>query len=439
MNSREIAVKVLDRVIREGAYSNIILSKELNASDLSDQDKGLTTEIVYGTLRRLKTIDMILASLVKDLSVMDKKVLTILRVAIYQMKFLDKIPPYAACNEAVELAKEVSEKDGKLVNGILRNYLSKDGNVEINFRNKIDELAFNLSFEPWMIRMLIKQYGEAEAIRILEELNNTPGVTVRVNNIKADYEDVFEELESEGYEVEEGEVCPEAISITGGKGIEKNQVFIDGKITVQDESAMLIAPLLDIEDNLTVIDLCCAPGGKTTHIGELLNNTGKVLAFDLYPQKLELVRENAERLGITNIDLGEMDATKLNVNLIGLADRVLIDVPCSGIGIIRKKPEIKWTKKRSEIKELVEIQRQIMDNAWEYLKKDGVMIYSTCTVNKEENQENITWFLNKHKDAKIEKIFVGREENLRYDDLGTLTIFPNQYMDGFFVTKIKKC
>lgn len=221
MNSREIAVKVLDRVIREGAYSNIILSKELNASDLSDQDKGLTTEIVYGTLRRLKTIDMILASLVKDLSVMDKKVLTILRVAIYQMKFLDKIPPYAACNEAVELAKEVSEKDGKLVNGILRNYLSKDGNVEINFRNKIDELAFNLSFEPWMIRMLIKQYGEAEAIRILEELNNTPGVTVRVNNIKADYEDVFEELESEGYEVEEGEVCPEAISITGGKGIEK--------------------------------------------------------------------------------------------------------------------------------------------------------------------------------------------------------------------------
>lgn len=439
MNSREIAVKVLDRVIREGAYSNIILSKELNASDLSDQDKGLTTEIVYGTLRRLKTIDMILASLVKDLSVMDKKVLTILRVAIYQMKFLDKIPPYAACNEAVELAKEVSEKDGKLVNGILRNYLSKDGNVEINFRNKIDELAFNLSFEPWMIRMLIKQYGEVEAIRILEELNNTPGVTVRVNNIKADYEDVFEELESEGYEVEEGEVCPEAISITGGKGIEKNQAFIDGKITVQDESAMLIAPLLDIEDNLTVIDLCCAPGGKTTHIGELLNNTGKVLAFDLYPQKLELVRENAERLGITNIDLGEMDATKLNVNLIGLADRVLIDVPCSGIGIIRKKPEIKWTKKRSEIKELVEIQRQIMDNAWEYLKKDGVMVYSTCTVNKEENQENITWFLNKHKDAKIEKIFVGREENLRYDDLGTLTIFPNQYMDGFFVTKIKKC
>ena len=439
MNSREIAVKVLDRVIREGAYSNIILSKELNASDLSDQDKGLTTEIVYGTLRRLKTIDMILASLVKDLSVMDKKVLTILRVAIYQMKFLDKIPPYAACNEAVELAKEVSEKDGKLVNGILRNYLSKDGNVEINFRNKIDELAFNLSFEPWMIRMLIKQYGELEAIRILEELNNTPGVTVRVNNIKADYEDVFEELESEGYEVEEGEVCPEAISITGGKGIEKNQAFIDGKITVQDESAMLIAPLLDIEDNLTVIDLCCAPGGKTTHIGELLNNTGKVLAFDLYPQKLELVRENAERLGITNIDLGEMDATKLNVNLIGLADRVLIDVPCSGIGIIRKKPEIKWNKKRSEIKELIEIQRQIMDNAWEYLKKVGVMVYSTCTVNKEENQENITWFLNKHKDAKIEKIFVGREENLRYDDLGTLTIFPNQYMDGFFVTKIRKC
>lgn len=438
MNSRDIAVEVLYRVTSEGAYSNIILSKELNESDLSDQDKALTTEIVYGTLRRLKTLDMIISSFVKDLSLMNKKVLNILRVAIYQMKFLDKIPSYAACNEAVEQAKRISEGDGKLVNGILRSYLNKEEKFDISFRNKIDELAFNLSFEPWMIRMLIKQYGEKDAIRILEELNCTPSVTVRVNNIKGDYEEIFEELENSGYKAEEGEICPEAISITNGRSIEKNQVFIDGKITVQDESAMLVAPLLEIEDNMTVIDLCCAPGGKTTHIGELLNNTGKVLAFDLYPQKLELVRQNAERLGIDNIDYGEMDATKLNVNLIGLADRVLIDVPCSGIGIIRKKPEIKWTKKRLEIKELIEIQRKIMENAWEYLRKGGVMVYSTCTLNKEENEENISWFLNKHKDAQIEKVFVGKGENLRYDERGTLTIFPNEFMDGFFIAKITK-
>ena len=438
MNCRKIAINVLERIINEGAYSNIILSNELNNSDLSDKDKALVTEIVYGTLRRLKTIDTIISSFVKDVSIMDKKILNILRVAIYQMNYLDKIPSYAACNEAVEEAKEISEKDAKLVNGILRNFVKKDGKFDIVFRNKIDEIAYDLSFQPWMVRMFIKQYGENEALEILDGLNNTPKMTVRVNTIKGDYEEVYEELEEAGYNIEEGCICPEAISIKGGKGIENNQAFVDGKITVQDESAMLVSPLLDIEDGMKVLDLCCAPGGKTTHIGELLNNTGEVLGFDLHENKLELVKENYERLGITNIKLNQMDATKLNANLVSYADRVLLDVPCSGIGIIRKKPEIKWNKTRKDLKEIVSVQRDILENAWEYLKKGGIMVYSTCTLNKEENEENINWFLSKHKDAKIEKVFVGKGANLCYDDLGTLTILPNEYMDGFFVAKIKK-
>ena len=438
MNSRSIAVKILDRVINEGAYSNIILSNELNSSDLSDVDKSLVTELVYGTLRRLKSIDMIIGSFVRDLSIMDKTILNILRVAIYQMRYLDKVPSYAACNEAVEIAKGVSENDSKLVNGILRNFVSKEGSYEISFRNKIDQIAYEFSFEPWMIRMFIKQYGEKETIEILKGLNNTPMVTVRVNNIKANYEDVYEELENAEYNIEEGSICPEAISILGGKGIEKNKLFNEGKITVQDESAMLIAPLLDIEANQTIIDLCSAPGGKTTHIAELLDNTGKVLAFDLHPQKLELVKQNCDRLGITNVTLQEMDATKLNKDLIGIADRILLDVPCSGIGIIRKKPEIKWSKKRKDLKEIVNVQRDIMKNAWEYLKKDGVMVYSTCTLNKEENEENIEWFLDSFKDSSIETFFVGKGRNLKYDSMGSLTILPDDEMDGFFVAKIKK-
>ena len=438
MNSRSIAVKILDRVINEGAYSNIILSNELNSSDLSDVDKSLVTELVYGTLRRLKSIDMIIGSFVRDLSIMDKTILNILRVAIYQMRYLDKVPSYAACNEAVEIAKGVSENDSKLVNGILRNFVSKEGSYEISFRNKIDQIAYEFSFEPWMIRMFIKQYGEKETIEILKGLNNTPMVTVRVNNIKANYEDVYEELENAEYNIEEGSICPEAISILGGKGIEKNKLFNEGKITVQDESAMLIAPLLDIEQNQTIIDLCSAPGGKTTHIAELLDNTGKVLAFDLHPQKLELVKQNCDRLGITNVTLQEMDATKLNKDLIGIADRILLDVPCSGIGIIRKKPEIKWSKKRKDLKEIVNVQRDIMKNAWEYLKKDGVMVYSTCTLNKEENEENIEWFLDSFKDSSIETFFVGKGRNLKYDSMGSLTILPDDEMDGFFVAKIKK-
>lgn len=438
MNCRKVAINILERIINEGAYSNIILSNELNNSDLADKDKALVTEIVYGTLRRLKTIDTIIASFVKDISIMDKKILNILRVAVYQMNYLDKVPSYAACNEAVEEAKEISDKDSKLVNGILRNFVKKEGKFDIVFRNKIDEIAFDLSFEPWMVRMFIKQYGEHEALEILEGLNNTPKMTVRVNSIKGDYEDVYEELEEAGYNIEEGCICPEAISIKGGKGIENNQAFVDGKITVQDESAMLISPLLDLEEGMKVLDLCCAPGGKTTHIGELLNNTGEVLGFDLHENKLELVKENYERLGITNIKLAQMDATKLDAKLVSYADRVLLDVPCSGIGIIRKKPEIKWTKKRKDLKEIVEVQREILENAWEYLKTGGVMVYSTCTLNKEENEENIKWFLSKHKDATIEKVFIGKGANLCYDQMGTLTILPNEYMDGFFVAKIKK-
>lgn len=438
MSSRSIAVKVLGRITGEGAYSNIILSKELNESDLSDKDKALTTEIVYGTLRRLKTLDMIISSFVRDMSIMDKRILNILRIAIYQMHYLDKIPAYAACNEAVELAKEISEKDSKLVNGILRNYLKKNGTIEIEFRNKIDEIAYEFSFEPWMIKMLINQYGEGEALRILHGLNETPKVTVRVNNIKGDYDEVYEKLQEAGYNIEEGCICPEAISIQGGRGIEKNESFIQGEITVQDESAMLIAPLLELEEGQRVLDLCSAPGGKTTHIGELLNNTGEILAFDLHESKLDLIRDNYERLGLTNIKLQEMDGTKLNSDLVSSADRILIDVPCSGIGIIRKKPEIKWSKKRNDLKEIVTVQRQIMDNAWEYLKKGGIMVYSTCTLNKEENEQNIEWFLNKHKDAHIEKVFIGKESNLRYDNLGSLTILPNEYMDGFYVAKLKK-
>lgn len=438
MNCRKVAINILERIINEGAYSNIILSNELNNSDLSDKDKALVTEIVYGTLRRLKTIDTIIASFVKDISIMDKKILNILRVAVYQMNYLDKVPSYAACNEAVEEAKEISDKDSKLVNGILRNFVKKEGKFDIVFRNKIDEIAFDLSFEPWMVRMFIKQYGEHEALEILEGLNNTPKMTVRVNSIKGDYEDVYEELEEAVYNIEEGCICPEAISIKGGKGIENNQAFVDGKITVQDESAMLISPLLDLEEGMKVLDLCCAPGGKTTHIGELLNNTGEVLGFDLHENKLELVKENYERLGITNIKLAQMDATKLDAKLVSYADRVLLDVPCSGIGIIRKKPEIKWTKKRKDLKEIVEVQREILENAWEYLKTGGVMVYSTCTLNKEENEENIKWFLSKHKDATIEKVFIGKGANLCYNQMGTLTILPNEYMDGFFVAKIKK-
>ena len=437
MNCRKLAVKILGRVLNEGAYSNIILSKELNEVELNEKDKALLTEIVYGVLRRKKTLDIIISNFVKDIKLMNKDILNILRVAVYQMNFLDKIPSYAACNEAVEEAKEISENDSKLVNGILRSFTKNPDDIEV-LGNKIDEYAYKFSFEPWMIRLLIKQYGESLAKKIMSGLNMIPEVSVRVNGMTADYDEVFEKLEELGYEIEEGAVCPEAISIKGGKSIETNPLFMEGKITVQDESAMVIAPLLELEEGMTVIDLCSAPGGKTTHIAEILQNTGKVLAYDIHESKLGLIKENCDRLGITNVEVKAHDATKLNSELIETSDRVLIDVPCSGIGIIRKKPEIKWNKSRNDLREIIPIQRDIMENAWQYLKTGGIMIYSTCTLNQEENEENIDWFVNKHKDCTVKKIFIGKQDNLMYNKNGSLTILPNENMDGFFVAKLEK-
>ncbi|WP_294156434.1 16S rRNA (cytosine(967)-C(5))-methyltransferase RsmB [uncultured Clostridium sp.] len=437
MNCRKLAVKILNRVLNEGAYSNIILSKELNEVELNDKDKALLTEIVYGVLRRRKTLDVIIANFVKDMKLMDKNILNILRVAIYQMNFLDKIPSYAACNEAVEEAKEVSENDSKLVNGILRSFTKNPDDINVP-GNKIDEYAYKFSFEPWMIRLLIKQYGESSAKKIMSGLNTVPKVSIRVNELNSDYDEVYEKLEGMEYEISEGAICPEAISIKGGKSIENNPLFKEGKITVQDESAMLVAPLLDLEEGMTVADLCSAPGGKTTHIAEILGNTGKVLAFDLHESKLGLIKDNCERLGITNVITEAGDATKLNADLVASCDRVLIDVPCSGLGIIRKKPEIKWNKKRNDLREIIPIQREIMNNAWQYVKQGGVMIYSTCTLNKEENEENIEWFVNNHKDCEIKRIFVGKQDNLVYSREGMLTVMPNENMDGFFITKLEK-
>ena len=438
MNSRSIAIKVLNRVLLEGAYSNIALSKELDSSNLNSKDKGLVTEIVYGTLRRKRTLDLIIGSFVRDISIMDKRILNILRAAIYQLRFLDKIPSYAACNEAVEEAKKISLKSSKLVNGILRNYLKKEGKVNIKFSNKLYKLAYDYSFEPWLVRLFISQYGENKAIKIMKGLNSTPSITLRVNSLKGDYDSVLEELERLGYNVEEGSISPDAIVIKSGSSIEANELFNEGKCTVQDESAMLVAPVLELEKDDTVLDICSAPGGKTTHIGEILENTGKVLAFDLHENKLSLIKENCERLGVKNVELSQMDGTILNEKLINIGDKVLIDVPCSGLGIIRRKPEIKWNKNKDDLKSLIKIQREIMKNSWQYLKSGGVMVYSTCTLNREENEENIRWFLKSYEDAKLDTVFIGKGENIEYTEDGMVTILPNKNMDGFFIAKLKK-
>ncbi|EGT5617549.1 16S rRNA (cytosine(967)-C(5))-methyltransferase RsmB [Clostridium perfringens] len=438
MNARKIIVEILDNVLLNGAYSNIEINKQFASNNIDPKDKGLITEVVYGTIKYKKMIDIILSSFVADIGKIDESVVNILRSAIYQMKFLDRVPPYAIVNEAVNLTKETAPNLAKFVNGVLRNYLRNENkNFKVGLRNN-EALCYDFSFDRWMIEMFIKQYGKEDALRILRGLNTVPYVTVRVNTCKADYDEVYERLEEEGYDIEEGAFSPEAIIIKKGSAIEKNKLYQEGLITVQDESAMLVAPLFDLKGDEQVMDLCSAPGTKATHIGELMMNKGKVVAFDIHDHKLALIKENIDRLGLTNVEVELGDATKINSKYINWADRILLDVPCSGLGIIRKKPEIKWNKKNNDLTEVVKVQKEILKNAWNYLREGGELVYSTCTLNKKENEEVIDWFVERNSDCEVEKVFLGKADNVVYNDNGSVTILPNKYMDGFFIAKLKK-
>lgn len=438
-DARECALIVLEKVLKDNEYSNTALNEVLKNNRLNEKDRALTTEIVYGTLKYKYTIDSILSYFLKlGFRNLSSKALNILRMSIYQLRYLDRVPDFAVTNEAVNLSKKFCKGFAKLVNAVLRNYLRCDNTEFTGSSNFIKKLCFTYSFEEWMVKLFLNQYGNEVCERILKGLNYNPNITVRVNNLKSNYDDTWNKLHSIGYDIEDGYVCPEAISIIKGSSIEKNLLFKEGCITVQDESAMLAAPALDPHANMLCIDLCAAPGGKTTHISELMMNTGTVLAYDVHPSKLKFIKENCLRLGITNVKCSVMDACKLNDTLIDKADRVLIDVPCSGFGIIRKKPEIKWNKNEKNIDSLINIQRRIMHNAAKYVKVGGILLYCTCTLNKMENGDNIDWFIKNNKNYKLESLYFGNNSNFIYDKEGYVTILPDKRMDGFFMAKMKR-
>jgi 16S rRNA (cytosine967-C5)-methyltransferase len=439
MNSRKLALSVVKQVFNNGSYSNIAVNNELKRFELSDKDKGLATEIVYGTIKYKYKIDKDLDLLVKGgIQKLDDDILNILRISLYQIAHLERVPDYAVVNDAVTMSKKISIGASKLVNGVLRNYIRSKSNSPRKFNNIIEQISYEYSFEPWMTKLLIKQYGEECARQILQGSNEVPALTVRVNTLKTDYDNAKVDLIKMGYEVSDGAVCPEAIRIVRGGSIENNLLFREGKITVQDESAMLVASSMEIKENMTLMDLCSAPGGKCTHMAELMNNTGSVMAFDIHENKLNLIKDNAVRLGLDNIQYDVLDAAVYVDKYKDCADRVLIDVPCSGLGIIRKKPEIKWGKKKNDLESILDIQKAIISNAAKYVKKHGILMYSTCTLNKWENEDIVSWFLANNNNFTIEKLYFGKSSNILYHSEGMVSILPNECMDGFFMTKLRR-
>lgn len=440
MNAREIAYKVLLDIEKNKNYSNMAINKHFKDVKMSNQDRGLATEIIYGVIENKYYIDYMIDKLSKvKTNKMEIYVKTLLRMGIYQIMFLNSISDYAAVNETVNLAKKKNAKVSGFINGILRNVIRQKEEIgKVKTKDDVDYLAIKYSYDKWMIKNWMAHFGKEFTEELLEANNERPNIYLRTNTLKITRDELIKKLTEQNIKASKVNVVEEAIKVEHLKDIENNELYKEGLFTVQDVSSMLVGKVMNPKENSLVLDVCSAPGGKTTHMATLMNNTGQVISRDIYDHKLKLIKASAKRLGLTNVDVQEFDGMKLDRESIAKFDYVLADVPCSGLGIIRKKPEIKWNKSRKSLKDLVPTQREIMENAWTYLKSGGTMLYSTCTLNVEENQDNIEWFLNNHKDAKVEKIFLGNMDNFMYNNDGSLTILPNEYMDGFYVAKIIK-
>ncbi|HEL1640417.1 TPA: 16S rRNA (cytosine(967)-C(5))-methyltransferase RsmB [Streptococcus suis] len=427
--ARGLALTTLLEVFDKGAYSNIALNQALSQSDLSDKDKGLVTELVYGTLSRKITLEWYLAHVIEDRDKLDSWVYYLLLLSLYQLLYLDKIPNHAVVNEAVQLAKRGKGTD-KFVNAILRKLLSTDLPDPASIKRKNKRYSVQYSLPVWLVTKIIEEYGEERAQAIFASLliRNKASVRVadinRLEEIKANLGAKLSQLSPIGLVKEQGHFAG-------------TDYFKQGLLTVQDESSQLVAPTLDLQGEEQVLDACAAPGGKTCHMASYLTS-GQVTALDLYDHKLTLIEENAQRLGVADrVRTRKLDATQV-AEAFGpdRFDKILVDAPCSGIGLIRRKPDIRYNKDNQDFASLQAIQLQILDSVCQSLKKGGIITYSTCTIIGKENQEVIQAFLETHPD--FEQVALTHPCSDIVQE-GCILITPELYgTDGFFIGQVRR-
>lgn len=445
-SARELALKVLDEVETGGGYANIALGRVMERYQPVGPERALLTELSYGTLRRLNTIDWMLARFLrKPLASQNKWIRNILRLAAYQILYLDRIPPAAACNEAVELAKKyTSPQLAGFVNAVLRRLVREREAIEFPSleENPVEHIALKYSHPAWVVELWLEEFGVEETIRICEANNQTPATTIRVNLLRTSREALIARLREEAHlEVRPTEYAPEGLSVRGFHNLQALPAFQEGLFFVQDESSMLVTRALSPVPGAFVLDACGAPGGKATHMAELMGDTGKILVIDIYPHRLALVRENCDRLGLKSIETILCDAREIANCFRGVADFVLVDAPCSGLGVFRRKPDTRWRKHPEQLPALVALQRQILESAAAALKPGGVLVYSTCTVNRAENYAQVHDFLAGHANFVLEDLRPFLPAAL--DVKGTMAqgfvqLFPYQGLDGFFIARLRR-
>ncbi|MFA1781412.1 16S rRNA (cytosine(967)-C(5))-methyltransferase RsmB [Bacillus velezensis] len=442
INVRELALEALEKLEQNQAYSNLLLTSVIKTNTLSDQDRGLLTELVYGTLQNKIALDYMLKPFIRKPNKVKRWVIQLLRLSAYQMEYLEKIPDRAAIHEAVEIAKKRGHKGiASFVNGILRSLQREGAPSFAEIEDPVLRLSTETSHPEWLVKEWVEAYGFEAAEQICRIHLIPPKQTLRVNHIKSDRETVLNEMENAGLEAEAGDLSPDAIKLLKGS-IANTSFFQNGRVSIQDESSMLVARALDPKPGETVLDACAAPGGKSAHIAELMENEGSLTSLDLHRHKVKLIKEGAERLGLTIIDAQTMDARKAG-EAFGAErfDRVLVDAPCSGFGVIRRKPDMKYTKTPEDSRRLSEIQLGILREIAPLVKKGGTLVYSTCTMDRTENEEVMHAFIQEHPefepDLSLEKRLPEKARPFVQD--GSLQILPHYFgTDGFFISSMRK-
>ncbi|MEO2249949.1 16S rRNA (cytosine(967)-C(5))-methyltransferase RsmB [Staphylococcus saprophyticus] len=429
-NVRALAFETIQDIINDKAYSNIIINDVLSNNELNRADKGLYTELVNGTLKRKYTLDYLLKPFVQ--TKLKGWVRQLLWMSIYQYVYLDKIPEHAIINEAVEIAKyKGGPHNGNVVNGILRNIMRSDLPDFTEITDDKKRIAIEYSLPKWLVDHWTTHFGIEKTETIAQSFLDKVTTTVRVNLTRISVDDAIRRLTDDDYIVEQDREIETCLHISG-KPIIESRMFKDGLISIQDKSSMFIGELMALKEGDQVLDACSAPGGKACHIAEILNGTGHVDATDIHEHKIDLIDFNIRKLRLSNISAFEHDATEKYDKVY---DKILVDAPCSGLGVLRHKPEIKYEQSQHAIESLVEIQLEILNNVKYNVKPGGTMIYSTCTIEQMENENVVYTFLKENKDFEFDQF----EHPITGEKVKTMQILPQDFnSDGFFITRIRR-
>ncbi len=444
-NPRKTALNIIQRTIGHSTYPNVLLDRAFSLKEFPPKDRALITRIVYGVLENKLYLDWVIETFsnIKRDNI-SEPIRNILRLSVFQLLFLDKVPDFAVVYEGVELTKEIAgPRASGFVNGILRSIVRFPERIRLPSKEKEPSsyISIKYSHARWMVDDWIKIFGRGFTEDLCKANNVIPRMTLRVNTLKTNRQRLMDNLASRDIHTEHGMYCDDALFVKNGLGLFISDAYRDGLFYVQDESSMLAIKALDPKPGELIIDLCSAPGGKATYAAQLMGDSGNIIARDISKNKLNLVRDNYKRLGIRCIETEIHDALRHDPSLEGKGDKVLVDAPCSGLGVIRRKPDIKWNKKRAHYKELAKIQKRILKNAATYVKPGGYLLYCTCTIMPWENQDVIEDFLHGEPGYRLWDFSRALPDKLAKGNAkkGYLQLFPNVHgTDGFFICKLKR-